>query len=133
MKGRRVLVTGHTGFKGTWLTHWLLHLGAKVCGYALGPDGTRKHFTETDAIVSQIEHVEADIRDFEALSRTFKAFQPDVVLHLAAQPLVRLSYREPRETIETNVQEFRKPHERIRLCPSVRSLIYVTSDKCYEN
>ena len=132
LKDRRVLVTGHTGFKGTWLTHWLLQLGAKVCGYALAPDSTRKHFTDTD-VVSQIEHTEADIRDFEALNRTMAAFQPEVVFHLAAQPLVRLSYREPRETIETNVQGSVNLMEAVRLCPSVRSLVYVTSDKCYEN
>ena len=103
LKSRRVMVTGHTGFKGTWLTHWLLHLGAKVCGYALAPDPTRRHFVDTN-LSSQIDHIEADIRDYASLQAAFESFKPEVVFHLAAQPLVRLSYKEPRETIETNVQ-----------------------------
>ena len=132
LKGRRVLVTGHTGFKGTWLTHWLLHLGAKVCGYALAPDPTRRHFVDTN-LASQIDHIEADIRDYASLQAAFESFKPEVVFHLAAQPLVRLSYKEPRETIETNVQGSVNLMEAVRHSPSVRSLVYVTSDKCYEN
>lgn len=131
-KGRRVLLTGHTGFKGSWLGYWLTQLGAEVFGYALPPPTSPSLF-DLLKLRQLLTHREADIRDLASLTEAFQAFKPEVVLHLAAQPLVRRSYREPKETFDTNVGGTVNVLEAIRHCPSVRSAVMVTSDKCYEN
>ena len=102
-EGKRVLITGHTGFKGCWLTNWLVALGAKVFGYALSPAAHEVLYDQLQ-LRSQLDHeVIGDIRDAQKLSSEIKSYQPDFVFHLAAQPLVRASYQKPRETFETNV------------------------------
>ncbi len=131
-QGRRVLVTGHTGFKGSWLVTWLQALGAEVTGYALAPP-TRPSCFELCGLERIVESRAGDIRDFALLWRTFREVEPEVVFHLAAQPLVRESYRSPRETFDTNVGGTVNLLECVRLQPSVRSVVVVTSDKCYQN
>ena len=131
-KGRRVFITGHTGFKGSWLTFVLNEIGAEVLGYALPPVGVKSHF-ELLELAQIIGHVEADIRDEEKLTATMSKFQPEYVFHLAAQALVRSSYSDPKLTFETNVMGSVNLLEAVRKCESVRSLVYITSDKCYEN
>ena len=131
-KGRRVFVTGHTGFKGSWLTFLLNEIGAEVLGYALPPVGKKNHF-DFLGLAQTISHVEADIRDEEKLTATMSKFQPEFVFHLAAQALVRPSYYDPKSTFETNVIGSVNLLEAVRKCESVRSLVYITSDKCYEN
>lgn len=130
--GRRVLITGHTGFKGSWLALWLTRMGAKVCGYALPPDSENCHFQRLK-LEHMIEHRIADIRDSESVSKCFSEFQPEIVFHLAAQPLVRYSYFQPKETFDTNVGGSVNILEGCRKTASVRALVYVTSDKCYRN
>lgn len=131
-KGKRVLVTGHTGFKGGWLTLWLKELGADVCGYALEPNTTPSLFV-ADEVANGIRNVFGDILDREKLNKTFQDFQPEIVFHLAAQPLVRLSYAEPVLTYETNVIGTLNVLEAARKCGSVKAFVNVTTDKCYEN
>ena len=131
-KGRRVFITGHTGFKGSWLAFVLNEIGAEVLGYALPPVGKKNHF-EFLELAQIIGHVEADIRDGEQLTATMSKFQPEYVFHLAAQALVRPSYSDPKSTFETNVMGSVNLLEAVRKCESVRSLVYITSDKCYEN
>jgi CDP-glucose 4,6-dehydratase len=131
-KGRRVLVTGHTGFKGAWLCHWLLAQSAEVAGYALAPD-TDPSLFRLLGLEQRLRHVEADVRDHARLAAEISAFRPEAVLHLAAQPLVRRSYREPRLTWETNVLGTVNLLEAVRVSDSVRACVVVTSDKCYEN
>lgn len=131
-QGKRVLVTGHTGFKGSWLTLLLKMLGAEVAGYALEPDYQGSHF-ERLGLASSINHVVADIRDLDRLTSAVKEFQPEFVFHLAAQALVRQSYLDPKHTFDTNVVGAVNLLEAVRACESVRSLLFVTSDKCYEN
>lgn len=128
---RRVFVTGHTGFKGGWLTTWLSALGARVSGYALPPAETPNLFDQLAdrTITSQI----GDIRDPAALAAALRAAQPEIVLHLAAQSLVRPSYTDPVGTYATNVMGTVHVLEAIRYVPSVRAAIIVTSDKCYHN
>jgi CDP-glucose 4,6-dehydratase len=130
--GRRVLLTGHTGFKGAWLSLWLCSLGAKVCGYALSPATTPSLFqwAEIDRIVDS--HL-ADIRDLERLKEVMEAARPEVVFHLAAQALVRHSYDVPVETFATNVMGTVNLLEAVRQVGGVRAVVIVTSDKCYEN
>ena len=130
-KGRKVLVTGDTGFKGSWLSLWLHALGAEVMGYALEPE-ENSHFIllKLDKI---IRHTSADIRDLESLQRVFNKFKPEFLFHLAAQAIVRVSYKEPKYTFDTNVGGSVNILECVRNCPSLRSVIYVTSDKCYLN
>lgn len=130
--GKRVLVTGHTGFKGSWLALWLTMMGAKVLGYSLEPNTDPSLFNVLN-LQKDIDHVIGDIRDFEKLSEVITEFKPEIVFHLAAQPLVRLSYREPRLTYETNVMGPVNLLEAIRQTKSVRAVVNVTSDKCYEN
>jgi CDP-glucose 4,6-dehydratase len=130
--GRRVLVTGHTGFKGSWLALWLHSLGARVTGFALPPPTSPSLF-EATRIGGLIDHVEGDVRDLSAVRATVERVRPDVVFHLAAQPLVRLSYREPVETYATNVMGTVNLLEAIRQVGGVKAAICVTSDKCYEN
>ncbi len=131
-KGRRVFITGHTGFKGSWLAFLLNEVGAEVLGYALPPVGEKNHF-ELSGLAQMIGHVEADIRDAEKLTAAMSEFQPEFVFHLAAQALVRPSYSDPKTTFETNVMGSVNLLEAVRKCESVRSLVYITSDKCYEN
>ncbi|MES2935502.1 MAG: CDP-glucose 4,6-dehydratase [Pseudomonadota bacterium] len=131
--GRPVFLTGHTGFKGAWLSMWLARLGANVTGYALRPDGTPNLF-ELAAIESTLAaHIVGDIRDLSTLTKAMQAAAPEVVFHLAAQPLVRLGYREPVETWSTNVMGTVHLLEAVRACPSVRAVVVITTDKCYEN
>lgn len=131
-KGKRVLVTGHTGFKGTWLCKILLQLGAEVTGYALKPPTVPSLF-EISKVSGRITSVEGDVRDFFRLKEVFERVQPEVVLHLAAQPLVRRSYEAPMETYETNVMGTVHVCECVRLFPCVKSFLNVTTDKVYEN
>ena len=130
--GKRVLVTGHTGFKGGWLCHWLQSLGAQVSGFALAPPTMPSLFevTQLDALM---DSTIGDIRDRTALAACVKRVQPELVLHLAAQPLVRQSYRDPAETYSTNVMGVVNLLDAVRECESVRAVINVTTDKCYEN
>ena len=131
-KGRRVLVTGHTGFKGSWLVHWLLELGADVTGFALEPPTDPSLFDEL-RLDERIDHRIGDVRDLELLRTVMLAAQPEIVFHLAAQPLVRYSYDEPVETFATNVMGSVHVLEAARGAKSVRAIVNVTSDKCYEN
>ncbi len=130
--GRRVLVTGDTGFKGSWLCAWLERLGAVVGGYALEPP-TDPSLFELLGLRDGVDHVAGDVRDAAALAAAVAAFAPEVVFHLAAQPLVRFSYADPRGTFESNVMGVVDLFEAVRTCPSVRAVVNVTSDKCYEN
>lgn len=132
-KGKRILLTGHTGFKGSWLALWLKRLGAQVCGYALEPNTNPAMFTEL-AIGNQLDKsVMADILHPQTLEQVFKEFQPEIVFHLAAQPLVRLSYAEPVLTYQTNVIGTLNVLEAARKTPSVKAFVNITTDKCYEN
>lgn len=132
-KQKKVLVTGHTGFKGSWLSKILINAGAEVCGYSLLPPPTSPSLCEILNLRENMDSVIGDIRDFEKLSDTFKRFKPDVVFHLAAQPLVRDSYKNPRYTYETNVMGTVNILECIRGCESVRSFLNITTDKVYKN
>jgi CDP-glucose 4,6-dehydratase len=131
-EGRTVLVTGHTGFKGSWLSIWLEKMGAKVVGYALDP------YTKEDNYVlsklgERITDLRGDVRDVKKLGEVFLQYQPEIVFHLAAQPLVRLSYEMPAETYEINVMGTLNVLECIRVSSSVHAAVMVTSDKCYKN
>ena len=127
-----VLVTGHTGFKGSWLSIWLKELGAQVVGFSIEPPSDPSNFVET-RLRERISHVHGDIREIDQLSAAFHEYQPEFVFHLAAQPLVRLSYEEPKLTFDTNFGGTVNVLEAVRLSPSVKVLINITSDKCYEN
>ena len=131
-KNKRVLITGHTGFKGSWLAIWLKELGADVVGYALDPPSEPSNFKAT-GLREKVTHIHGDIRDLDRLMETFKKYQPEFVFHLAAQPLVRLSYDEPKMTFDTNVGGTVNVFEAVRKTPSVKVLVNITSDKCYEN
>lgn len=133
-RGRRVFLTGHTGFKGSWLTLWLQCLGALVTGYALAPPRSRASLFEA-ARVSQgmVGSVEADTRDAAVLTRAMQDAEPEIVIHMAAQSLVLLSYQQPVETYATNVMGVVHLLDAVRQTPSVRAVVNVTSDKCYEN
>lgn len=131
-KGKKVLVTGHTGFKGSWLSIWLKELGAEVIGYSLEP------YTEKDNFVlshlsEKIVDIRGDIRDRKYLREIFDKYKPEIVFHLAAQPLVRLSYDIPVETYETNLMGTINILEEIRNCENTKIGIMITTDKCYEN
>lgn len=130
-RGKRVLVTGHTGFKGSWLGLWLHELGATVCGFALAPRDP-SHFTAV-GLSNSLRHVDGDLRDRAAVRATIGDFSPDIVFHLAAQPLVRESYRDPATTFDVNVGGTVSILEAVRASESVKALVVVTSDKCYEN
>jgi CDP-glucose 4,6-dehydratase len=129
---RRVFVTGHTGYKGSWLCLWLAGLGARLCGYALDPE-TEPNLFSSASVALGIEDVRGDIRDAARLESALTSFAPEVVFHLAAQPLVRRSYSDPIETFSTNVIGTAQVLEAVRKAPTVRAVICVTSDKCYEN
>ena len=131
-KGRRVLITGHTGFKGSWLSAWLHLMGAEVTGYALAPP-TDPSLFEQARLGELVHHNQADIRDLERVRAAVDAARPEVVFHLAAQPLVRLSYEQPVETYATNVMGTVHLLEAIRQVGGVAACVCVTSDKCYEN
>jgi CDP-glucose 4,6-dehydratase len=129
---RRVFLTGHTGFKGSWLSLWLLSLGANLRGYALDPS-TEPSLFRVLKLGRELDSVKADIRDFETLSKAVSEFKPEIVIHLAAQPLVRFSYANPLGTYSTNVMGTVNLFEAVRKTNSVRCVINVTTDKCYEN
>jgi CDP-glucose 4,6-dehydratase len=131
-KNRKVLVTGHTGFKGAWLTLWLVELGAQVIGYSLDPPTEPNLFSILN-LSSRITDIRADIRNQKRLADVFRKYKPEIVFHLAAQALVKESYRFPRDTYETNVMGTVNLFEAARGCPSVKVIIDVTTDKCYEN
>lgn len=131
-KGKLVLVTGHTGFKGTWLTRMLVNAGAEVTGYSLPPP-TEPNLFGIAGVATRIRHIIGDVRNLDALKSAFDVAKPEIVLHLAAQPIVRESYKDPRTTYETNVMGTVNILECIRACPSVRSFVNVTTDKVYLN
>lgn len=130
--GKRVFITGHTGFKGSWLAYLLWQIGATVRGYALAPVSVDNHFDQLK-LADKIDHHVGDIRDADNLRTAMLDFNPDYVFHLAAQALVRQSYEDPVGTFSTNVMGSVNLLEAVRACTSVRVLVYVTSDKCYEN
>jgi CDP-glucose 4,6-dehydratase len=131
-KGKRVFLTGHTGFKGSWLSLWLFSLGVEVKGYALNPPTSPSLFNEAK-IDSTIDSQIADIRDQDTLHKSMTEFNPDILIHMAAQPLVRFSYDAPIETYEVNVIGTAKVLEVSRSCPSLKAIVNITTDKCYEN
>ncbi|MEC7839743.1 MAG: CDP-glucose 4,6-dehydratase [Chlamydiota bacterium] len=131
-KGLNVLLTGHTGFKGAWLSTWLIELGARVTGYSLAPPTTPNLFTVCD-LENKITHIHGDIRNYEHFHRVVNQTNPDVIIHLAAQPLVLYSYDQPQETFEVNVQGSINVMEAAIQCPSVKAIVMVTTDKVYEN
>ena len=130
--GKKVFLTGHTGFKGSWLSLWLQQLGAEVTGYALQPP-TNPSLFEVANIAQGMRSIIGDIRDAEALNKAMRDAAPDIVIHMAAQPLVRYSYVNPVETYSTNVMGTVHLLEAVRQTPSVRAVVNVTSDKCYDN
>lgn len=131
-RGKRVLVTGHTGFKGGWLSLWLNQLGAEVFGISLAPETQPNHWSLL-GLESSVQQYELDIRQATEVAKVLKATQPEVIFHLAAQPLVRRSYRDPLETWSTNVMGTANVMEACRQTSSVRAILAVTTDKCYEN
>lgn len=131
-RGRRVLITGHTGFKGGWLSLWLARLGAQVFGYAL-PPSTDPNLYALANVADAVESTFGDVRDAEALTRTLHEAQPEIVIHMAAQALVRASYADPAGTYATNVMGTVHLLEAVRQIGGVRAVVNVTSDKCYEN
>ncbi|MCL5062108.1 MAG: CDP-glucose 4,6-dehydratase [Nitrospirae bacterium] len=131
-KGKTVLVTGDTGFKGSWFSIWLLKLGANVVGYALPPKNKKDNYLICE-LDKKIIHIDGDIRDYQSLLKVFSKYKPEVVFHLAAQSLVLDSYKDPLYTFQTNVMGTVNVLESVRNTPSVKVAINVTSDKCYEN
>lgn len=131
-QGRKVFLTGHTGFKGAWLSTWLHKLGADVTGYALAP-ATQPNLFDLAELDQTMHSVIGDIRDPAHLLEAMQIAQPEIVIHMAAQPLVRYSYLNPVETYSTNVMGLVNVFEAIRQTPSVKAVVNVTSDKCYEN
>ena len=130
--GKNILVTGHTGFKGSWLSLWLYCMGANVVGYALAPATERDNFVLC-GLHEKIIDLRGDIRDSSALGKAFDTYRPEIVFHLAAQPIVRRSYEIPAETFETNVMGTVHVLEAIRSSGTAKAGIIITSDKCYEN
>lgn len=131
-RNKKVLITGHTGFKGSWLSLWLTELGANVIGYSLNVP-TQPSLFEAIRMKDKVIHIIGDVRDEKHLMTVFEEYQPEFVFHLAAQPLVRMSYKEPKLTYETNIMGTVNLLECVRKTKSVRVCIIVTSDKCYEN
>lgn len=129
---RRVFLTGHTGFKGSWMALWLTQMGASVCGYALDPPTANSLF-EVARVSDLVQDIRADICDLALLRSTMEEFKPEVVFHMAAQPLVRKSYAEPVATYATNVMGTVNLLEAVRHTPSVKAVVCITTDKCYEN
>ena len=131
-KNKTVLVTGHTGFQGAWLSIWLKSLGSNVIGYALEPP-TQPSLFETLSLEHDIKHIIGDLRDKEKLSSAINQNKPEIIFHLGAQALVRKSYSEPLETFETNTIGTANLLESVRNCPDVKVVVVMTSDKCYDN
>jgi CDP-glucose 4,6-dehydratase len=132
-RGKCIFLTGHTGFKGSWLSIWLQSLGAQVHGLALEPPSTPNLFTVAQVEVGMATHTVGDIRDLNTVQKAMQAAQPDIIIHMAAQPLVRLSYAEPVATFATNVMGTVHVLEAANSTPSVKAIVVVTTDKCYEN
>ena len=132
-RGKRVFLTGHTGFKGSWLSLWLQSLGAELHGLALEPPTTPNLFTVAQVASGMASSTIGDIRDLATVQKAMQASQADIVIHMAAQPLVRLSYAEPVQTYATNVMGTVHVLESARHTPSVKAVVVVTTDKCYEN
>lgn len=132
-EGKKVLVTGHTGFKGSWLSIWLHELGAKVVGVSLDPNTNRDNYVISGIGAKLEADLRADIRDGQKMKEIFAEYQPEIVFHLAAQPLVRLSYEIPVETYEINVMGTIHIMEAIRSVDSVKVAVMITTDKCYDN
>jgi CDP-glucose 4,6-dehydratase len=130
--GKRVFLTGHTGFKGSWLSLWLQSLGAKVTGYALKPP-TQPNLFEVASVEKGMRSIIGDIRDLDSLNKAMKETNPDILIHMAAQPLVRYSYSNPVETYATNVMGTVHVLEASRDNQNIRAILNVTSDKCYDN
>ena len=130
--GKRVLVTGHTGFKGSWLCQWLSQLGAHVAGFSIGVPSQPSNF-EVLKLGARVKDFRGDVRNLDELVRVFEEFQPDMAFHLAAQPLVRASYDEPKLTFDTNLGGTVNFLEAVHRTPSVKVGVVITSDKCYEN
>lgn len=131
-RGRRVFLTGHTGFKGSWMSRVLLNMGADITGYSL-PAPTQPNLFSMAGLEGNIDSITGDVRDFAKLEKSLKAASPEIVIHMAAQPIVRESYRDPRYTYETNVMGTVNILECVRHCESVRSFVNVTTDKVYHN
>lgn len=131
-KGKKVLVTGHTGFKGSWMSHWLLSMGADLYGYALAPETDPNVFDALN-LASRMNHKVADIRDANEIEAYVKDIKPDFIIHMAAQPLVRYSYHEPKYTYEVNVMGTMNLFEAVRKANLKLVMVNVTTDKCYEN
>ncbi len=129
---KRVLITGHTGFKGGWLTLWLQSLGAEICGIGLPPDTTPSLFELADVSAGITHHIQ-DIRDAARIDKIVQDFDPEIVFHLAAQPLVRASYSDPPTSFDINVMGTVNVLEALRHCASVKSIVVITTDKVYEN
>jgi len=132
-KNKKIFLTGHTGFKGSWLSLWLTKLGAEVYGYSLEPNTTPSMFTELNINEKISKSIFANILDNTCLEKVLQDIKPDIIFHLAAQPLVRLSYSEPKMTYETNVIGTLNILEAARKCHSVKAFVNITTDKCYEN
>jgi len=131
-QGKRVFLTGHTGFKGGWAALWLQEMGAIVKGFSL-PAPTSPSLFEQAKVAEAMESEFGDIRDLAVITKSMVAFNPDILIHMAAQPLVRLSYREPVETYATNVMGTIHVFEAARKCPNLKAIVNITTDKCYEN
>jgi CDP-glucose 4,6-dehydratase len=131
-RGKTVLVTGDTGFKGSWVSIWLLLMGARVVGYALPPKTERDNYVAC-GLGSRLAHIDGDIRDYETLRGVYRRYNPDMIFHLAAQAIVSESYNDPVYTFQTNVMGTVNVLEAARHTPSVQAAVIVTSDKCYEN
>ncbi len=131
-KDKKVFLTGHTGFKGSWLTIWLKEMGAEVAGFSLEPTLSPNLFQELE-IGDEIHHIIGDVQDLSLLSKKINHFKPEVIFHMAAQPLVRYSYKHPIETFRTNILGTVNLFESAKICSSVKCIINITTDKCYEN
>lgn len=131
-KDKKVLITGHTGFKGSWLSIWLKMMGAEAIGYALEPYTDRDNFVLSE-LGDKITHIVGDVRDYEHIYEIFKQYEPEFVFHLAAQSIVRESYINPKETFDVNIGGTVNVLDCCRLTDSVRVIINITTDKCYEN
>lgn len=131
-KRKKVYLTGHTGFKGSWMSLWLQSMGATVKGYSLNPNTRPNLFTEANVSTGMHSEI-GDIRDLKQITKSMLDFNPDILIHMAAQPLVRLSYKEPVDTYTTNVIGTVNVLEAARKCSSLKAIISVTTDKCYEN
>ncbi len=132
-KGKTILVTGHTGFKGSWLAIWLTMLGANVVGYALEPYSQKGNYKASHLEKHLFADIKGDVRDSERLEDTIKKYKPEIVFHLAAQALVRTAYDNPKYTYETNVMGSLNILEAVRKFDSIKTVVMITSDKCYEN